>query len=136
MSKGAQVNDGENHRDSQPELEATHGLWTDLCGTCMGTTRSYECGWSLHGLIYLRFIILVHEMEFWSTLPKIGYIAKLDSGGGPWFCLNLVSQNFVTLKEMTIPSEEWVGVGWWGKVWRQEKGKEKKLGLGCKFFWK
>lgn len=76
----------------------------------------------------------MHKLEFWSTLPKIGYLAKLDSGGGTWFCLNLVSQNFVTLKERTIPSEEWVGVGWWGKVWRQEKRKEKKLGLGHKIF--
>lgn len=97
--------------------------------TCMGTTRSYECGWSLHGLIYLGFIILVHEMEFWSTLSKIGYIAKLDSGGGPWFCLNLVSQNFVTLKEMTIPSEE----GWSGMVGKSVeagKGEGEETGVG------
>ena len=36
MSKGAQAHAGVNHRNSQPKLEATHGLWTDLCGTCMG----------------------------------------------------------------------------------------------------
>lgn len=66
----------------------------------------------INGLIYLGCITVVHELVFWSPLPNTGYLAKLDSGGGAWFCLNLVSQNLVTPKGGLFPLRrvlEWDG---------------------------
>lgn len=74
----------------------------------------------------------MHEFLFWSSLSNTGYLVKLDSGGGAWFYLNLVSQNLVTPQGRTIPSEEWIGVGW-EECGGRRMGRSKNWGWDVKF---